>query len=178
MQPTQPMTPETLANAFTPLYSYQMPAWWQTPYGALVVMVGGVLLVLLVCYGAWYWWWYKPPLTLAQWRERELTAIACILEQEQVDYKRFFGAATFFLKQYMLRLYGWQVLDKTDDELMVFVAAQKQVPKKMHQQIADVLSYAQMVKFADQAALAEKAEETMSCVREVVAQLKPVLEKK
>lgn len=174
----QPMTPETIANAFTPLYSYQMPAWWQTLQGTVVLTIGGSVLLLAIGYGVWYRWWYRPPLTLEQWRERELVALREILNDEPVNYKRFFGAATFFLKQYMLRLYGWQVLDKTDDELLVFVTAQKQVPKKIHAQIAELLSYAQMVKFADQAALAEKADDAFKCLRDVVVQLKPDLEKK
>ena len=165
------MTPEKLAQAFKPLYSYQLPAWWQTKQGALILIVGGILAIGMLCFLAWYRWWYRPPLTLTQWRDRELESLAEMLTHDHVNYKRFFGATTFFLKQYLLRLYGWQVLDKTDDELLAIVATKEEVPESLVPRIHELLSYAQMVKFADQVALAEKADEALRTVRTIVGRL-------
>ena len=92
------MTPEKLAQAFTPLYSYQFPAWWRTQQGILF-LIGTILFVLaLSAFFIWYRWFYRPPLTLSQWRNRELNALAGMLTQESVNYKHFFGATTFFFK--------------------------------------------------------------------------------
>lgn len=165
------MKPETLAKAFEPIYSYRMPAWWHTKQGGITLIIGGVLLCGMLTFLAWYRWWYRPPLTLEQWRERELKALRDMRAMPKVNYKLFFGAATFFLKQYLHRLYGWKVLDKTDDELLAFVAVQDEVPELLVKQIEELLSYAQMVKFADQAALAEKADEALTCLRMVVKRL-------
>ena len=165
------MTPDKLAQAFQPLYSYHLPAWWQTQQGVLMIAGIGVAVAALVCFFVWYRWFYHPPLTLAQWRQRELDALALMLTHDRVNYKHFFSATTFFLKQYLLRLYGWQVLDKTDDELLAIVATKQEVSKKLLPRIEELLSYAQMVKFADQAALAEKADEALRTVRTIVGSL-------
>lgn len=165
------MNPETLAKAFEPIYSYRMPVWWHTKIGILTLAGGGVLVLAMLAFLIWYRWWYQPPLTLEQWRERELRALRDMRGTPQVNYKSFFGAATFFLKQYLHRLYGWKVLDKTDDELLAFVSVQDEVPNVLLKQIEELLSYAQMVKFADQSALSEKADEAIICLKNVVKRL-------
>jgi len=154
------------------LYSYQLPVWWQTKQGALTLLAGGMVLLVMLAVAVWYLFFYRPPLTLTQWRTRELQALSDMLEAPTVNYKRFFSATTFFLKQYLLRLYGWQVLDKTDDELMAFVATKREVPKKLLPRIEQLLCLAQMVKFADQQALASNADEALSCLDAVVGELK------
>lgn len=149
-----------LVEAFSPLYSYKLPAWWQTPGG--IAAIGGGILAALLCLAvaAWYRWWYTPPLTLAQWRLQELKALASLLAKNQIDHRRFFGATTFFLKQFLLKMYGWHVLDKTDDELWDFIQKKEtEIPKDLHPALQDLLSYAQVAKFADAQAIKEKAEE-------------------
>jgi hypothetical protein len=100
-----------------------------------------------------------------------------MLTMSHVNYKFFFSAATFFLKQYLHRLYGWKVLDKTDDELLAFVKVHDEVPELIVKQVEELLSYAQMVKFADQAALAEKADEALTCLKMVVKRLRLPIKK-
>jgi len=150
---------DTLAQTFVPLYSYQLPAWWQTTQGMLIIAGGSAVTTLLIAYLVWYRFWYKPPLTLEQWKTRELQALKSLLKRHPISYKRFFGAATFFFKQYLVRLFGWKVVDKTDDELWDFISTKNEIPAKLHGPIKELLSYAQVVKFADAQALAEKAEE-------------------
>jgi hypothetical protein len=162
---------ETLAHTFTPLYSYQLPAWWQTTYGICGITAGGILVGLLVGYAIWYRFWYKPPLTLEQWTMRELNALKTLLNRHPINYKRFFGAATFFFKQYLVKLYGWNVMDKTDDELYEFIANQPHLPRSLHSPIKELLSYAQVVKFADAQALAEKAEEAEEYLKMLTKEL-------
>ena len=95
---------DTLAQAFVPLYSYQLPAWWQTTQGILIIAGVSTLALLLIAYALWYRFWYKPPLTLEQWKSRELHALKGLLKRHPISYKRFFGAATFFFKQYFKRI--------------------------------------------------------------------------
>ena len=79
----------------------------------------------------------------------------------------------FFLKQYLLRLYGWQVLDKTDDELLAIIATKKEISSKIIPRVEQLLSFAQMVKFADQNVLAEKADEGLRSIRLIIGSLQP-----
>ncbi|MDQ5890462.1 MAG: hypothetical protein QG604_336 [Candidatus Dependentiae bacterium] len=148
-----------LTESFTRLYSYQLPAWWQTTAGMLAIAAGVVALSLVIGGIVWYRWFYRPPLTLEQWAARELDALSTLLARQPVNYKRFFGAATFFFKQYLVRLHNWKVLDKTDDELWEFINGREEIPHNIRPAIKELLSYAQIVKFADAQALAEKAEE-------------------
>jgi hypothetical protein len=150
---------DTLAQTFIPLYSYQLPAWWQTTQGMLIIVGSISLALLLIAYLVWYRFWYKPPLTLEQWKVRELQALKALLKRHPINYKRFFSAATFFFKQYLVKLFGWKVIDKTDDELWNFISTKNEISAKLHVPIKELLSYAQVVKFADAQALAEKAEE-------------------
>ncbi len=150
---------DTLEQTFVPLYSYQLPEWWQTTQGKVGIGMGMLILGVMIGYALWYRFWYKPPLTLEQWTARELQALKVLLERKPINYKRFFSAATFFLKQYLAKLYGWKVMDKTDDELWDFLETKTEIPPKLHPSIKELLSYAQTVKFADAQALAEKAEE-------------------
>ena len=138
---------ETLTKAFQPVYSYRMPVWWQTKNGVLMLCGGLAILMGMLAFLAWYRWWYRPPLTLEQWRDRELRALRDMRAQSNINFKFFFSAATFFLKQYLHRLYGWKVIDKTDDELLAFVSVQDEIPERLVGQIEALLSYAQMVKF-------------------------------
>lgn len=161
-----------LAETFAPRYSYAMPAWWQTKQGGIIIIAAGIGLLALIALAVWYRFFYRPPLTLAQWRQRELRALQEMRSREVVNYKIFFGAVTFFLKQYLLRLYGWQILDKTDDELLGFLNQQKEIPASLRPRIEELLSYAQMVKFADQAALAERADEALTLLKLIVKSLK------
>ncbi len=160
-----PHSLDTIRQSFTPLYSYQLPPWWQTTEGILIIVSGALILTAVIIGAIWYRWWYTPPLTLAQWCERELTALTTLLERRPLNYKRFFGAATFFFKQYLVHVYEWNVLDKTDDELWEFLQQKSEIPKKILPAIQELLSYAQIIKFADAQALAEKAEEAQEYLK-------------
>jgi len=165
--------PQTdLTELFKPLYSYELPAWWQTKAGVMIIIAGAVVTCALLSFLAWYRWWYKPPLTLEQWRDKEIEALGTLLNRHPVNYKRFFGAATFFFKQYLTRLYGWKILDKTDDELWRFIEQKNEIPKELHGSIQELLSYAQIVKFADAQALAEKAEEAQKHLTTITSSLR------
>ncbi|MDQ5940440.1 MAG: hypothetical protein QG632_166 [Candidatus Dependentiae bacterium] len=164
-------SPTSLADAFTPLYTYQLPAWWQTTQGMMIIGAGTILFTLVISFLVWYRYWYRPPLTLEQWSTQELKALGFLLSRQPINYKRFFGAATFFFKQYLVRLHGWKVLDKTDDELWDFVSGRSEIPAKLHPAIKELLSYAQVVKFADAQALAEKAEEAQHYLEMIISTL-------
>ncbi len=161
-------SPTSLVDAFTPLYTYQLPAWWQTTQGMMAISAGTVLLALVIGFLVWYRYWYRPPLTLEQWSTQELKALGVLLSRHPINYKRFFGAATFFFKQYLVRLHGWKVLDKTDDELWDFISSRSEIPAKLYPAIKELLSYAQVVKFADAQALAEKAEEAQHYLEMII----------
>lgn len=167
-----------LAAVFSPLYSYKLPPWWKTPQG--IAIIAGCLLLLILGAGAiaWYRWWYKPPLTLAQWRAQELKALSMLLAKNHIDHRRFFGATTFFLKQFLVKLYGWQVLDKTDDELWDFIQHTEGVPASLYPMIQELLSYAQLAKFADAQVIQEKAEEAGRHIDMITAILLKENEKK
>jgi len=162
---------DTLRQSFAPLYSYQLPAWWQTTEGIIISICGVLILGLIIAAAAWYRWWYTPPLTLPQWCTRELAALTVLLERRPINYKRFFGAATFFFKQYLVHVYEWNVLDKTDDELWDFLEHKPEIPKKILPAIQELLSYAQIIKFADTQALAEKAEEAQEYLKIITGAL-------
>ena len=168
-------TPEL--KDFTAMYTYHLPSFWQTPAG-IAVAIAGVCVVLIGLVLLWRWWRRPAPLTLKRWAQLELKALRAELGKEEVNYKVFFGALTFFINQYLFRLYTWQILDKTDEEVKVFVADKTEISAAMKQQFAELFSYAQMVKFADKSALHDKAEEALRIATQVVKELKPLKEKK
>lgn len=163
------------ASDFEALYGYYLPSFWQTTTG-MVVLAAGTLLLAVVAVFVWWRIWGRPkPMTLARWAKRELAALKAELakDDDKINYKRFFGAVTFFIKQYLFRLYSWQILDKTDEEVKAFVEDKQEVSKAMRLQFEELFSYAQMVKFADKSALHDKAEDALRIAKQVVKELKP-----
>lgn len=163
------------ANDFKALYGYAIPSFWQSTLG-VVIVVASIVTIVALLYLVWWRFWGQPqPMTLSLWAKRELAALKAELakDEDKVNYKRFFGAVTFFIKQYLFRLYQWQILDKTDEEVKAFVEDKQEVSKAMKQQFEELFSYAQMVKFADKSALHEKAEDAMRIATQVVKELKP-----
>jgi len=157
------------------IYSYELPPFYATTLGMLiiaaVVLVGGGALYALIRFLR-----RERPLSLQQWAMKEAEALSAELAKENVDYKRYFGAVTFFAKQYMQRLYGWQLIDKTDSEVSVFIAQQAEVSKSLRDEIAQLFSYALEVKFADQQALQSNADHAQTVVRQIIDELKPPAE--
>jgi len=166
-QHAAPQTAESLAELFKPLYTYKLPPWWQTTNGMLAIAAASLLLAALLAFGIWRRFFYKPPLTFAQWRNQELAALAVLLEKKHINHKHFFSVATFFLKQFLFKMYGWRVLDKTDDELWSFIETKTEIPASLHPALQELLSYAQLAKFADATVLKEKADEAQSHLAEV-----------
>lgn len=166
---------EVSTKDFQALYDYCLPSFWQSGTGIALIAGGALALCGTLVFVWWRLWGRTRPMTLSLWAKRELAALKAELakEEDKVNYKRFFGAVTFFIKQYLFRLYGWQILDKTDEEVKVFVEDKKEVSAAMKQQFEELFSYAQMVKFADKSALHEKAEDAMRITTQVVKELKP-----
>lgn len=165
---------EVSSKDFSAVYGYYLPSFWQTTAGMLT-MAGIAFAVAAVLVFIWWRVCRRPkPMTLSRWAKRELAALKAELakDDDKVNYKRFFGAVTFFIKQYLFRLYAWQILDKTDEEVKAFVEDKQEVSKAMKLQFEELFSYAQMVKFADKSALHEKAEDALRIATQVVKELK------
>jgi hypothetical protein len=161
-----------LAKEFTPLYSFRMPPWWKTLPGILTITGMILVLIALIGFGIWYKWFYEPPLTFEQWHTKEFKALRSMLKKEQVNHKQFFGAVTFLFKQYLYRLYGWNVSGKTDEELWEFVVLRPEIDRSLHEPIKELLSYAQVVKFADQTELNKSTEQALATLEEIVDTLR------
>lgn len=152
------------------IYSYHLPPFYRTTKGMLII--GGCVVLAAALIGLLVWWrTRKRPLTLKAWGQREVAALAKELRQDPVNYKRYFGAVTFFIKQYLHRLYDWPFIDKTDEEVKAFLVDKQEVPESLKGQFDELFSYAQMVKFADQAALAEKASDAQRILKNTLASL-------
>jgi len=152
------------------IYSYELTSFWQTSAG-IGIIVGIIIVATGFIAGALWYRKRRQPLTLRAWAEREIEEIARSTDAESVNYRVFFGKVTFFIKQYLVRLYAWPVLDKTDSELLAFVEDKQEIPKKLQTQFSELFSYAQMVKFAGEDALRERAQDAIRILRQVVETL-------
>lgn len=128
---------------------YQVP-FWQTTWFAVSMAV----LFVGICVLSYYLITLRRKRVLKPWQValQKLQALSvdeCVTKQ---DFKKVYFEITVILKYYLQQRYGWNILDKTDDELVLYLTKQK-FDELMLTGLTKLLSGATWIKYANQVAL-------------------------
>jgi len=156
---------------FYDIYEYYSPPFYQQVWFYVVI---GLCLALMV--GGIAWWWYRRLSRVMlpwQWALRELGRFTVEKYAHKNDYKKFYFELTSLIKLYLAKRFFWNTQDKTDDELIEYLAAQKFDPYLL-EALKKVLQGALLVKFANEEVLKTQAQEDLKIARMIVEKTIPV----
>jgi hypothetical protein len=152
------------------IYSYYEPPFWQTTWFYIVCAIVAVAVVIGVT--LWLVLRRKKTLTPWQWALEELQLISPVHCHSKEDFKKFYFCLTDIIKTYLHKRYAWDVHDKTDNELVVFLE-QQNFNHEIIEMLKKIAQGALWVKFANMDALKSQAEADWKTVMVMVERTTP-----
>lgn len=152
------------------------------PY-IFVGVILGILVVLLIAFFVWRY--YRRPHILLpwEWAFRELEKFDPSRYEQQADFAAFYVGLTRVLKWYVERRFDLSVNHKTDDEVVVFLKQQAtsrrdyaelyQAVDTLYSDLEKLFEGAKYVKFAQVAALRDRASADLETAREFIKRTVP-----
>lgn len=143
------------------IYSVAYVPWWHTTSfyvacGILASLILGLLLTLCIYY-------YRARYGARTPWDVALQALDRLSKQNvQPDQSRlFYYTLTDIIKSYLVRRYGYQLADKTDEECIAYLAA-TDFPRELHESVVILFKSGTLGKFAG-------AQVTQATMREQIA---------
>ena len=163
-------------EAFFDIYDFYYIPWWQTrPFIYAAVIFGFIVAALLSYFVARYIRSKrKRELLPWEWAQQELKTLSPQNLVEKHEFKKFYVGLIEILKKYLLLRFGWHLSTCTDEEVITFV---KKHDQDMATQLESIVNGARMIKFANQHALHDKANEELKNVLGLVGKTKKHEEK-
>lgn len=151
-------------------YVYQ-PVWQTTPFkigsGIIAVLVLAALIGLII-----YLRRRKKQLSPWAWALREIASISLEKCVKKSDFKKVYFQLTDILKQYFQKRYGWQTINKTDDELINYLTKQ-QFDYALLTELQKMFEGSLWVKFANQEMLKTQAQKDFKTAVRVIEETLP-----
>lgn len=162
----------------------QIPGFYDI-YDPLVTSISRwwLLLPLVVLVMAVLLWWFRKKskaeeqTLVSLWDQAMARLDSLTLPQTEDDVRLFYLSLTTLVKEYLERRYVVSLHEKTDDEVMAFLAHQSVVPFKIVEQVRFLCSRASHIKFSpEQGVIDAQAdlERTKTIVRLSVPELSPI----
>ncbi|MFA6264048.1 MAG: hypothetical protein WCW33_06285 [Candidatus Babeliales bacterium] len=153
------------------IYDYYTRPFWQTTWFYVLIAIFACALIIV---GLYLWLrGKKKPVTAWDWALGELqktTPAHCVHKE---DFKKFYFQLTAITKMYLHRRFGWQIQDKTDTELVLFLE-QQAFDRTIIEMIEKVSEGALWVKFANMDVLKSQAEADWKSIVAMVERTTPV----
>jgi hypothetical protein len=153
------------------IYDYYTRPFWQTTWFYVLL---AVLVLVLITTGIYLMMRHKKkPLTAWEWALGELKATTpahCIHKE---DFKKFYFRLTDITKTYLYRRYKWQIHDKTDTEVILFLE-QQAFDRNTIEMLKKVAEGALWVKFANMDVLKSQAEADWKSIVAMIERTTPV----
>jgi hypothetical protein len=155
---------------FYDIYDYYTIPFWQEPWFWIVIALSVAVIGLLVFY------WIKtrkaPKLTPWQRAYAQLDALKPDSYATQKEFKNFYYALTNIVKEYLHERFGWQALDKTDDELLALLQSHDFNPEAI-KQLEELIAAALNIKYARTEALKAQAIAHKTFITTLITTTKP-----
>jgi len=136
-------------NGLYPIYGTWHEPFWQTS-DFLWMLVG--LGILISMFFVWFFYkkYFLKPKKKKSWEEAllEFEKLKKLIQEAKVGPKDFYLSVSFILKMYFFRRYSFDVLGKTDEELILFLE-KNQFNKDLLTNIKQIFQDGQEVKFAN-----------------------------
>jgi len=174
---SEPDTPAQDDAGFYDIYGMVHRPWWQHP--GLKIFLCGILILGIILLLARFLVKRKKEKKLTPWDKalRDIERIKSGFDPEKVGVagqvgSQFYVELSKIIKNYLHERYGYDVLGKTDQELIVWAAHKPQL-SGVHEMISQVLSGGEYIKFAGYQAAQEAVEQHALLAQNMVKQTIP-----
>ena len=150
---------------FYDIYDFiYIPVWKTNTFITIMIILGAILFLIT---GYIIYKKYKTevitPLTPQEWALGELTKLDPMKYEKKEDFKKFYFTLGNIYKKYLKKAHKWDVLEKTDQELLDFLR-EKAVQENHVVIIEKVFTGSLLIKFANAEALKAQAQEDLRAV--------------
>jgi hypothetical protein len=157
------------------IYEYYFQPFWQSTWFKIVASVCilllllGLILFILV-------WRRKRKQTPWESALDEISKLSVDKCQSKDDFKKFYFSLTWIIKKYLHKRFGWAILDKTDDELIIFLQ-NKGFDVILQDSLKTMFRGAVWIKFANEGVLKTQAESDLLVAKVMIEKTRPVDQK-
>ncbi|MBD3231264.1 hypothetical protein GF322_01245 [Candidatus Dependentiae bacterium] len=141
-------------------------------YSLLVLLLIGFLSALFIVVRFFLARKKQVQLLPWHWAFKSLNDLSLDNVQSKVDFKNFYFELTSILKQYLNKRFGWDTIDKTDDELIQYLKI-KNLDSNLLNIIQNIAQEAVWIKFANQDALKLQAKKDLDAAYQLIKQTTP-----
>ena len=161
---------------FYDIYDYLYIPFWQTTTFFVIM-----LCLLLVASGIGVYFLVKhlrkkaakvPEIMPWEWALGELKKLAPGRYETKDEFKQFYFELTRIAKLYLQKRFEWDLVEKTDNQLISYLKAQK-CNKNVITSLESVLQGSLLIKFANAQALREQAQTDLKTVISLIKKTKP-----
>lgn len=145
---------------FYDIYDYYSIPFWQTTWFKICAPLLGIAIIGTVLFFVFR---KKKKLLPWEWANQQVQKLSSMTLVDKNDYKKFYFALTAIIKGYLAKRYAWNLDDKTDEELLIWLKEHNFNPEitAMLQTFADGALW---IKFANAQALKSQAETDLKTV--------------
>jgi len=161
-------------NELFPIYGLWHKPFWQTMLFHVIIITVLVSIFLIVLY---YFLkkYINKRVKKTAWDKAlcDFSELQKLLLKKKISPKDFYLSLTSILKVYFFNLYGYNLLGKTDDEVILFLEENK-FDKDLLLVMRELFNSLQFVKFANASALQENMERDILKCFDIVKKTIPV----
>jgi hypothetical protein len=165
----------TRMGEFYDIYGLWHLPWWQ--HFAFKV-IGFVIISILVAFFIVFLLRkvMKRKKQLSPWEiaDRDLADLGAPEMFTQASAKQFYSRLTFTIKQYLCFRYGFDIIGKTDHEILALLEAQIVFSRDLLPLLSEVFEHASQIKFANTAGIVEQMRSDLVLCKRLIKETMPV----
>lgn len=165
----------TRMDEFYDIYGLWHIPWWQLPIVKIVgVGAAGILLLVLLLYILKKLTSRKKRLSVWDVAKRDLEILGTPDMLNKLTAKIFYSQLTTVVKQYMCNRYGFDIVGKTDREILKFLDEQIVFPRDLMPIVDDIFGHASQIKFANSAGIVEQMQSDLALSMRLIKETVPL----
>jgi hypothetical protein len=150
-------------DEFYDIYGLWHIPWWQQPIVKIVgVVAAGIFLLVLLVYILKKLTSRKKRLSAWEIAKRDLAILGTPDMLNELTAKIFYSQLTTVVKQYMCNRYGFDIVGKTDREILTFLDEQVVFPRDLMSIVDDIFGHASQIKFANSVGIVEQMQSDLA----------------
>jgi hypothetical protein len=161
-------------DEFYDIYGVWHIPWWQQPLFKIIALaIGCFVLLVLVLYLIKRFTSRKKQLKPWELAGRDLAVLGDPDNINQHKAKIFYSRLTAIVKQYLCFRYGFDIMGKTDHEILMLLDSQIVFPKDLLPILSEVLGHASQIKFANTVGIEEQMQSDLALCNRLVIETIP-----
>jgi hypothetical protein len=163
---------------FYDIYGYVHTPFWKTKIFITSMLVISTILIALLSYVLYKQYKKrqaekKPELQPWQKAIEMLKKLTPEKYETKEKFKKFYFQISHIFKSFLQEQFGWDVLEKTDDELINFLR-EKNFDENLVKNLKSILEGSLLIKFANEQALKEQARKDLDLLISIIKTQKTI----